>query len=93
MKEDLKPVVSEKSSGALSGLNQYIFYVDPELNKIDISRLVAKKFSVKVEDVRTMVVKGKLKRKGRHLVKGSNRKKAIVTLSQGFEISEYKELF
>ena len=47
------------------------------------------KFNVEVASVRTMVVRGKMKRRGRFVGKRSNWKKAIVTLAEGHEIDVF----
>ena len=47
-------------------------------------------FGVKVLAVRTMVVRGKMKRMGRGYAKTQNWKKAIVTLRQGDKIAAFE---
>lgn len=61
----IRPVISEKSVGAVEE-NKYTFWVNTEANKIEIKYAVEKMFKVKVDDVRTMTVKGKEKRQGRY---------------------------
>ncbi len=74
-----RPIVTEKSN---MGLNEgkYTFEVDMKATKIDVKYAVEKLFNVKVTDVRTMKVKGKLKRVGAHQGMTSDWKKAIVTI-------------
>lgn len=86
-----RPVITEKST-LLSGLNQYIFEVAREANKAQIREAVAKAFNVQVEDVRTMNVKGALRRLGRsrRLVRSPSWKKAIVTLQEGSKIELFE---
>jgi large subunit ribosomal protein L23 len=43
-------------------------------------------YDVQVSDVRTLVVRGKSKRFGRHMGKRSNWKKAYITLADGHSI-------
>lgn len=57
----IKPVVTEKSTGLLAE-NKYTFIVDINANKTEIKKAVEDIFKVKVENVNTMRVKGKLKR-------------------------------
>lgn len=85
------PVVTEKSVRALSQ-NKYVFYVSPHLNKIQISRLVQATYSVQVSSVNVMNVKGKVLSRGRLSGKRPDRRKAIVTLKPGYEISSVKSL-
>ena len=87
----IKPVISEKSMGMMEE-NKYTFYVDKDANKIEIKHAVEEIFKVKVEDVRTMIVKGKMKRVGKFEGKTSDRKKAIVTLKEGDKITIFEGL-
>ncbi len=89
----IKPLVSEKSSVALSRQFKYTYFVNLNANKIDISKYISKKYGVKVKAVNTLLLKGKVKRKGKHIVTLPDRKKAIVTLFSGQEIKEFKEIF
>ncbi len=86
-----RPVVSEKSM-ALMEENKYTFLVDPKANKIEIKKAIEEIFKVNVIDVRTMSVKGKLKRQGKYVGYTSDKKKAIVTLKAGDKITVYEGL-
>ncbi|KLU59705.1 50S ribosomal protein L23 [Peptococcaceae bacterium CEB3] len=86
-----RPVISEKSVN-LSTENKYSFWVDPAANKIEIKNAVEKMFKVGVTEVRTMNVKGRLKRVGRHSGRTADRKKAIVTLRPGDTIEGFAGL-
>lgn len=80
----LYPVVTEKSSVLQGEKNQYVFAVDPSANKFEIKSAVeALKKNLEVKDVRTQVVRGKVKRMGMDYGKRSNWKKAVVTLKEG----------
>jgi len=81
----IKPIVSERSVAGMEQ-NKYTFKVDLKANKIDIKSAIEEIFKVKVLDVKTMVVKGKVKRMGRYEGKRPNWKKAIVTLKEGDKI-------
>jgi len=85
----LRPVVTEKSTNLLAD-NKYTFYVKRDANKIEIKNAVEQMFKVNVTDVRTMVVKGKEKRRGRYVGRTSDRKKAIVTLRPGDRIAIFE---
>ena len=86
-----KPVVSEKSMGLMAE-DKYTFIVDKKANKIQIKNAVENIFNVTVLDVRTMNVKGKVKRMGRFEGKTPDRKKAIVTLKHGDKIEIFEGL-
>lgn len=85
------PSITEKNTTLKSTQNKYVFEVDPASSKDEIRRAVEKTFGVNVEAVRTMVVKGKLKRLGRHVGRRPNRKKAIVKLAEGQSIAQFGE--
>ncbi|MDW7674965.1 MAG: 50S ribosomal protein L23 [Bacillota bacterium] len=87
----VKPVVSEKTMGLMAE-NKYTFFVNKQANKIEIKHAVENIFNVTVLDVKTMIVKGKVKRMGRYQGKTPNRKKAIVTLKQGDKIEIFEGL-
>lgn len=81
----IKPVITEKSMNLLAD-NKYTFVVDKRANKTEIKNAIEKIFDVRVEKVRTMIVKGKPKRMGRFEGRTPNRKKAVVTLKPGHKI-------
>lgn len=80
-----RPIVTEKSMDLLAD-GKYTFVVDKRANKTEIKNAIEKIFNVKVESVRTMIVKGKPKRLGRYQGRTSDRKKAIVELKKGQKI-------
>ncbi|MFC1557153.1 50S ribosomal protein L23 [candidate division KSB1 bacterium] len=86
----LQPIVTEKVTRLTDKFNQYGFVVDRRANKIEIKRAVEKKFDVKVNSVRTMNVRGKIKTLGRFSGKRSDWKKAVVTLVEGQTIELFE---
>jgi len=81
----IKPVVTEKSMNLLAD-NKYTFIVDRRANKTEIKNAIENIFSVRVDNVRTINLKGKAKRMGRFEGRTPNRKKAVVTLKPGQKI-------
>ncbi len=81
-----RPLITEKSNIQKDELGQYSFEVDRDANRIEIRRAIEQIFNVKVRSVRTMHVRGKIKRRGRILGKRKDWKKAIVTLTPGERI-------
>jgi large subunit ribosomal protein L23 len=81
----IKPVVTEKSMNLLAD-NKYTFIVDRRANKTEIKNAVENIFSVRVDNVHTINIKGKPKRMGRFEGRAPNRKKAVVTLKPGQKI-------
>jgi len=69
---------------------RYAFEVAPQANKPEIRAAVQTLFNVKVREVRTMMVHGKMKRVGQHMSKRPNWKKAIVTLAEGQKIEFFQ---
>ena len=84
-----KPIVTEKST-RLMEMNKYCFVVDRRANKIQIKEAIETIFNVRVLDVNTMQMLGKMKRMGRHEGRRPSWKKAVVTLEPGSRI-EYFE--
>ena len=80
------PIVSEKSSIAADSSNQFVFKVQNDATKLQVKNAVELMFNVKVESVRVLNVKGKIKRFGRTLGKRSDWKKAYVKLQSGYTI-------
>lgn len=82
----LSPVVSEKSYDLIEDLNTYTFEIDPRANKTEVKQAIEIIFGVKVSRVNTQNRKGKLKRTGWVMGKRPDRKRALVTLADGYEI-------
>ena len=76
----VRPLMTEKSAALMEQTNTYAFEVGRDASKIEIGGAVADLFDVRVKQVRTLVVRGKVKRFGRYYGKRSNWKKAFVTL-------------
>ncbi len=81
-----RPRVTEKTSMLAEQSNVVVFEVSKDANKIEIKNAVQAAFNVEVTGVRTMIVRGKVKRRGRNIGKLPTWKKAIVTLAEGNEI-------
>ncbi|MFH1407031.1 MAG: 50S ribosomal protein L23 [Candidatus Omnitrophota bacterium] len=78
-------LVTEKVKGQ-EAQAKYLFAVDMRANKIDIKNAIEHLYKVKVKDVNTINVHGKMRRV-RHVAGLSSRwKKAYVTLKQGEKI-------
>jgi large subunit ribosomal protein L23 len=85
----LQPIVTEKSMKEADEFRKYYFRVHPKANKIEIRAAIEALFNVKVEDVNTMNVLGKTRRRSYKYRQGKTArwKKAIVTLAPGNSIS------
>lgn len=80
------PHLSEKSTIAGEKNNTVVFKVAKESNKSEIKAAVEKMFDAEVARVRTLIVKGKVKRRGARVGRRSDWKKAYVTLKAGQKI-------
>jgi large subunit ribosomal protein L23 len=85
----LRPLVTEKST-ALTALDKYVFQVDPRANKLQIKEAVEIAFNVRVVEVNTMNVRGKVRRFGRKATPRPDWKKAVVTLVPGDKIELFE---
>lgn len=82
-----RPVITEKQTILTDDLNQYVFEVHREANKLQIREAVELIFGVEVKKVRTMIMPAKRGRRGRDwYVRSKMWKKAIVSLKDGNSI-------
>ncbi len=84
------PLITEKLDKAREKTRQYSFIVDMDATKQDVAAAVTAMFKVTVEDVRTSIQRGKVKRVGRSMGKRPNFKKAFVTLKEGDKIELFE---
>ncbi len=82
-------IATERTTRLREQNHEYVFEVDKKATKLTIKRAVEKAFGVKVEDVRTMVVPGKVKRMGRFEGKSPTWKKAVVRLKKDQSITMF----
>ena len=82
----IRPIITERATTLKDRFNKVTFEVAKEANKHQIKDAVEKIYGVGVTDVRTLIVHGKLKRRGRDVGRQPNWKKATVTLKKGDNI-------
>jgi large subunit ribosomal protein L23 len=87
-----RPLITEKGHAKREGERTLCFEVHTEANKIQIKQAVEAVFRVKVAEVRTSNVAGKLRRRGRFSGYASDWKKAYVRLAKGQKVPEYAEI-
>ena len=85
-----RPLITEKANLDKEKNNSYHFEVPLTVNSQEVKEAVEHVFAVKVECVRTMIVRGKMKRLGRAMGKRPNWKKAVVTLKEGNKIDIFE---
>ncbi|HVC84768.1 MAG TPA: 50S ribosomal protein L23 [Solirubrobacteraceae bacterium] len=78
----IRPVVSEKSY-VLAAAGKYTFRIHPDAHKTQVRQAIEALFDVHVEEVRTLSVKSKPKRRGTSRGRTRSWKKAIVQVRAG----------
>lgn len=86
-----RPVITEKGLTLKENDRTLCFEVDGNASKQQIREAVEQLFKVKVQQVRTMVVPGKERRRGKYSGYRPDWKKAYVTLREGEKMIEYGE--
>jgi large subunit ribosomal protein L23 len=88
-----RPVITEKGLALKEQDRTLCFEVADHASKTQIQEAVERIFKVKVQHVRTMIVPGKERRRGKYSGYRSDWKKAYVTLREGEKMIEYGESF
>ena len=86
-----RPILTEKSSSLTEKTNRYGFIVQMKANKNKIKEAVATLYNVRVLNVKTSIIPGKLKRVRRNIKKTPKYKKAFVQLEEGQNIEFLKK--
>ena len=81
----ISPLLTERSKDQ-EKYNKYTFLVHKDANKIEIKQAIEKIYNVKVKKVNTVNVKPKPKRWRYREGLTPRKKKAIVTLQEGYKI-------
>ena len=85
----IRPLITEKTNAGMQD-NKYTFVVPLNATKVAIRQAVETIFKVKVVDVNTIRVMGKIKRMGKHSGKRPDIKKAIVKVAPGQRIEFFE---
>jgi len=85
-----RPLNTEKTTLQKETNNQISFEVERDANRVDIKNAIEKIFNTRVQAVKTMQVKGKIKQRGKIVGKRRNWKKAIVKLMPGQKIDFFE---
>lgn len=80
-------VISNKAYIAGKEQNRVVFLVDMNANKPLIKQAIETNFNVKVDKINTLICKGKNRLVRKKTVKGADKKKAIVTLAEGYSLN------
>jgi large subunit ribosomal protein L23 len=84
-----RPLVTEKGVEKKDSERTLCFEVALKANKTQVKSAVEKLFKVKVEEVRTAVFDGKLRRRGRFSGYRPDWKKAYVRLKEGEKVPDF----
>lgn len=87
----ISPIITEKSM-SLAAKDKFTFRVSLGASKEQLKKEIAKRFSVDILGISTVVAKGKTKRMGSRRMekKTSNYKKAVVQVKPGQKISLFE---
>ena len=86
-----RPIITEKGLALKEQGRTLCFEVAFKASKQQIQEAVEQLFKVKVQHVRTMIVPGKMRRRGKYSGYRADWKKAYVTLREGEKMIEYGE--
>jgi large subunit ribosomal protein L23 len=86
-----RPLVTEKTTLLRENARTIVFEVAAGATKVEIKHAVEKLLGSKVEDIRTSISHGKIKRQGRFAGRRSDWKKAYVKLREGEKTPEFLE--
>ncbi|HEY9139616.1 MAG TPA: 50S ribosomal protein L23 [Bryobacteraceae bacterium] len=87
-----RPLVTEKGVDKKDNERTMCFEVAVDANKTQVKVAVQKLFKVKVAEVRTANMEGKLRRRGKFSGYRSDWKKAYVKLKAGEKVPEFAEI-
>jgi large subunit ribosomal protein L23 len=86
-----RPLVTEKTTTLRENARTLVFEVAAGATKVEIKHAVEKLLGSKVEEIRTSISHGKIKRQGRFAGRRSDWKKAYVKLREGEKTPEFLE--
>jgi large subunit ribosomal protein L23 len=87
----IRPILSEKSTDVREWHGQYVFEVAPKATKDDVKTAIRKLWNVEVEQVRTLLRRGKVKRRGMFLTTPKLSKHAYVTLAKDQKLPIFED--
>ncbi len=85
------PVISDKAYKLNKQYKKLFLNVHPDANKSQVKQALQKLFDVKVADVNIQVRKGKNRMSRRKVITGSDQKRAIITLAEGYSLDLFDQ--
>jgi len=87
-----RPLVTEKGVADKDERATLCFEVAPGANKTEVKQAVERVFKVKVAEVRTANLEGKMRRRGRFMGYRPDWKKAYVKLKKGEKVPDFAQI-
>lgn len=84
-----RPLITEKGMTVKETQNTLVFEVAEKASKTEVKQAVEALFKIKVESVRTLLIEGKERRRGRYAGYRPDWKKAYVRLKEGEKMPDY----
>ena len=84
-----RPLITEKGMTVKETQNTLVFEVAEKATKTEVKQAVETLFKIKVENVRTAIIEGKERRRGKFTGNRPDWKKAYVRLKEGEKMPEY----
>jgi len=84
-----RPLITEKGMTVKETQNTLVFEVAEKATKTEVKQAVETLFKIKVENVRTAIMEGKERRRGKFTGYRPDWKKAYVRLKEGEKMPEY----
>ncbi len=84
-----RPLITEKGMNVKETQNTLVFEVAEKATKTEVKQAVESLFKVKVSAVRTAIIEGKERRRGKFTGYRPDWKKAYVRLREGEKMPEY----
>jgi len=86
-----KPVASDKATKLNQRHGKLVLEVHPAANKPMIVEALEKLFDVKIKKIQIIIRKGKIRRVKRKEFRGTLRKRAIITLKEGYSLDSISQ--
>lgn len=87
----VKPILSEKSNEAREAQNKYTFVVHKDASKDDVKKAISAMWNLDAVSVRTLIQRGKNKRRGQRYVQTPSTKKAVVSFAEGVKLPIFED--
>lgn len=87
----LGPVMTEKAYRLNKVDKKLVLRVHPHANKVQIKSALETLFGVKVDKVNVSIREGKRRQLNKRVIQGSDAKKAIISLKEGYSIDLFDQ--